>query len=527
MSDPAIERAIISVSNKQGIIEFSQALVASGVELLSTGGTKRHLQDAGIAVRDISAYTGFPEMMDGRLKTLHPKVHGGILARHNRPDDMEALTQYEMLVIPLVIVNLYPFEDTVADGEATVELAIENIDIGGPTMIRGAAKNHEYTTIVTDPTQYAEVLGQVQRAGSTTLEFRQRLAAAAFARTARYDRAIAEYFSSTFMDTKIKSVLPDRLDLSLECKAVLRYGENPHQEARLYRHPNLVGPCLVDAVQINGKELSYNNLLDLDRALAIVRMLPASAAVVVKHHNPCGASSAASLVTAARNAFAGDPQSAFGSALGFNQTVDEPTAEFLAEPDNFIEAIVAPSFSPAAVKILTTRPKWKNNVRLMEVGCLDHQHYNRMEYRHIEGGLLVQEIDSDQDNYNEWSVVTDCKPSESQLQDLRFAWMVVRHVKSNAIVLSKNETLLGTGAGQMSRIDAVDLALHKAAKRANGCVLASDAFFPFADSIDSAATNGVTAIVQPGGSRRDNEVIAACNRHQLPMIFTARRHFKH
>jgi len=526
MSDPVIERALISVSNKQGLVEFAQALVDSEIELFSTGGTKRHLLNAGIAVRDIAEYTGFPEMMDGRLKTLHPKVHGGILCRHDRPDDMAAIENCSILTFPLVVVNLYPFEDTIAREDAAFEMAIENIDIGGPTMIRAAAKNHAHTTIVITPSQYVEVLGQIKAAGYTTLQLRQQLASAAFALTARYDCAIADYFSRTISKTEEKPFPASRLDLSLDLKTELRYGENPHQKAGLYCCSDLERPSLVRAKQINGKELSYNNYLDLDSALTIVRALPAPAAVVIKHNNPCGAASAASLTTATQNAFEGDPVSAFGSVLGFNQEVDRATAEFLVEPDKFVEAIVAPSFSTEAVDILTTRPKWKNNVRLMEVGPLA-QNGVRSELRHIAGGLLVQETDFQPDSYDEWSVKTDSQPNDNQSADMRFAWRVVRQVKSNAIVLVKDNTLLGVGAGQMSRVDAVDLALRKADDRAHGCVLASDAFFPFADSIETAAASGITAIVQPGGSRRDDEVIAACNRHQLPMIFTGRRHFKH
>ncbi len=526
MSDPVIERALISVSNKQGVVEFARALVDSDIELFSTGGTKQHLLDADITVRDIAEYTGFPEMMDGRLKTLHPKVHGGILCRHDRPDDMAAIENCDILTFPLVVVNLYPFEDTIAREDATFEMAIENIDIGGPTMIRAAAKNHAHTTIVTTPSQYDEVLEQIKTAGATTLELRQQLALAAFALTARYDCAIADYFSRTLSKTEENPFLTKRLGLSLDLKTELRYGENPHQKAGLYCCSDSERLSLVRAKQINGKELSYNNYLDLDSALAIARTLPVPAAVVIKHNNPCGAASAASLATATQNAFEGDPVSAFGSVLGFNQEVDRTTAEFLVEPDKFVEAIVAPSFSPEAVDILTTRPKWKNNVRLMEVGPLA-QNGVRSELRHISGGLLVQETDFQPDSYDEWSVKTDSQPNDNQLADMRFAWRVVRQVKSNAIVLVKDNTLLGVGAGQMSRVDAVDLALRKADDRAHGCVLASDAFFPFADSIETAATSGITAIVQPGGSRRDDEVIAACNRHQLPMIFTGRRHFKH
>lgn len=526
MSDPAIERALISVSDKRGIAEFAQALADLGVELLSTGGTRQHLEEAGVPVRDLTDYTEFPEMMDGRLKTLHPRVHGGILCRQDQAGDMAALAKHQMLLIPLVIVNLYPFEETISQQDASFELATENIDIGGPTMIRAAAKNHTFTTVVTDPSQYPDVLEQIQATRSTTLALRQQLATAAFARTSSYDRAITNYFSNTFRASDNDPILPATLDLSLAQQAILRYGENPHQQAGLYRSPGTAGASLLTARKINGKELSYNNLLDLDSALQLVRMLPAAAAVVIKHHNPCGASSQPSLDAATQCAFEGDPQSAFGSVLGFNQELDKATAEILVEPDKFIEAIIAPAFSSSALDILTTRPKWKHNVRLLEVGPLNKQTVHR-EARHIAGGLLVQETDTLPDDYEQWNVITDCKPTENQLIDLRFSWIIVRHVKSNAIVLGKNRTLYGAGAGQMSRVDAVEIAIRKAHDRATGCVLASDAFFPFADSIKTAAASGVTAIIQPGGSRRDEEVITACNHHQLPMIFTGRRHFKH
>ena len=371
------------------------------------------------------------------------------------------------------------------------------------------------------------MLEQISAEGSTTLNLRRRLAAAAFSRTARYDQAIAAYFERTAGGSNADGKFANTLNLSLNCHATLRYGENPHQQAALYRFPDSGnGANLVDARQLNGKELSYNNLLDLDSALAIARMLPAAGAVVLKHNNPCGAASADTLVEAARRAFEGDPVSAFGSVLGFNREVDIATAELLSEPGKFVEAIVAPAFSAEAVEILTTRPKWKANVRLMEVGSLDRPPAS-VQYRNIEGGLLVQDSDAAADVYDNWKVVTDCQPADGQVTDLRFAWTIVRHVKSNAIVLCKDRALLGAGAGQMSRVDSVEIAIRKADQRAAGCVLASDAFFPFADSIEAAVAAGITTIIQPGGSRRDDEVIAACNQHNVPMIFTGRRHFKH
>jgi len=525
MTSPRIERALLSVSDKDGLTEFAQGLVAAGVDLFSTGGTRRHLMEAGLEVRDVSDYTGFPEMMEGRLKTLHPKVHGGILCRHDRPDDMAALAEHEILTFPLVVVNLYPFEATVARADVTFDAAVENIDIGGPSMVRAAAKNHAFTTVATSPSQYAAILEQIAEKGCTTLELRRELMEAAFAQTAQYDRAIAEYFSRLSAGDG-DGPFPNTLSVALDRRAVLRYGENPHQQAALYAMPNASGANLLSAEQLGGKELSYNNLLDLDSALAIARSLPDAGAVVIKHTNPCGAASADTLLDATRAAFEGDPVSAFGSVLGFNQMVDAETAECLAEPGKFVEAIVAPGFSDDALDILRTKPKWKSNVRLLDVGEVMGA-AGAMQSRHIEGGLLLQESDSEADLYDEWKVVTEAQPTEQQLAELRFAWTMVRHVKSNAIVLCKDRALRGAGAGQMSRVDSVEIAINKAGEHAAGSVLASDAFFPFADSIERAHQAGIKAIIEPGGSRRDEEVIAACNQHGIPMVFTSRRHFKH
>ena len=517
-----IRRALISVSNKLGLLPLARGLSTAGVELFSTGGTRQYLTAEGLTVRDVAAYTSFPEMLDGRVKTLHPKVHAGILARRDRPDDMAALDEHGIVTFDLVVVNLYPFEATVARKDVTWEEAIEQIDIGGPSLIRAAAKNHAFVAVATDPAQYAAILDEVTSSGGTSAALRRELAGSAYARTAAYDRAIAEYFARTSGEQKD---LPETLSLTVERKCSLRYGENPHQHAALYGQ-RTAGANLVSAQQLAGKELSYNNLLDLDSALAIVRSLPGNAAVVIKHNNPCGAAEASSTAGAALAALDGDPVSAFGCVMGFNRTVDAATADVLCDPSRFIEAIVAPDFEDAAVEILTTRPKWKASVRLLRVGALDEP-APAIQLRQIAGGLLVQDADDLPDPESEWKVVTKREPSDDQLADLRFAWAMVRHVKSNAIVLAENRTLWGVGAGQMSRVDSVELAIKKAAGRTKQPVLASDAFFPFADSIEQAAAAGVAAIVQPGGSRRDDEVIEACNRHKLPMIFTGRRHFKH
>ena len=522
MESPIVKRALLSVSDKTGLLDFARGLVAAGVELVSTGGTRRHLEEAGVPVTDVSQYTGFPEMMEGRLKTLHPKVHGGILCRRDRADDMASAAQHGILPFELVVVNLYPFAATVAKPDVTWDHAIENIDIGGPTMVRAASKNHDFVAIATDPGQYAEVLAQIQSHGCTTLELRRRLAGEAFAHTAEYDRAIADFFAGQ----RAEGGFPGTYGVALRRQSLLRYGENPHQLAAVYAASGASGPSLVAGKQLHGKELSYNNLLDLDAAMGIVRGFCDPAAVVIKHNNPCGAAEAATLSQALASAMAGDPLSAFGSVLGLNRPVDAATAEVLAAPGLFVEAIVAPEFSPEAFTILTTKPKWKANVRLVAVGPLGPAPRGLVP-RFISGGALLQEADVLPDPEADWKVVTRTQPAAAQLADLRFAWEMVRHVKSNAIVICKDRMLLGAGAGQMSRVDSTEIAVSKAGQRAQGAVLGSDAFFPFPDSIDRAAAAGVTALIQPGGSKNDNDVIAACDRLGLAMIFTGRRHFKH
>jgi len=523
-TSPTIQRALLSVSDKSGLLDFARALVAAKVELYSTGGTRRHLEEAGIAVRDVADYTGFPEMMDGRVKTLHPKVHGGILCRHDNPADMASLAEHGINSFELVVVNLYPFEQTVAREGVSLEEAIEQIDIGGPSMVRSAAKNHAFVTLATEPEQYSRIVEQLSADGCTTLELRRELAGAAFSRTAAYDAAISAYFArqAPADDTGYAP----RVSLPLERRATLRYGENPHQSAAVYAAPNASPTSLVNAEQLNGKELSYNNLLDLDAALAVARSLPQPGVAVLKHNNPCGAATGATIGEAVEKAWAGDPVSAFGSVLGVNVPVDGPMAEFLAEPGRFVEAIVAPEFTPEALEVLTTKPKWKANVRLLRVGEVATGSAEP-QYRQIDGGMLCQAADDLADETNDWKVVTETQPSDQLQADLAFAWAACRHVKSNAIVLAHGGALVGVGAGQMSRVDSVEISIRKAGERAKGSVLASDAFFPFDDSIHQAAEAGIAAIIQPGGSRRDEEVIAACNQHGLPMIFTGMRHFRH
>jgi phosphoribosylaminoimidazolecarboxamide formyltransferase/IMP cyclohydrolase len=529
MQAPQIQRALISVSDKTGLVAFAQGLVAAGVEIYSTGGTATHLRQANLPVRDVSEYTQFPEMMHGRLKTLHPKIFGGILARQHLQEDQQALQDHGILTFGLVVVNLYPFAETIARAGVTMAEAIEQIDIGGPSLVRAAAKNHAFITIATNASQYDEILSAVQSQGGTDLKLRQRLAGAAFAHTASYDQTIATYFAHQLesdSESSGQGPFPAVIQMSLERHSELRYGENPHQRAALYRWTPRHGQSLIDAEQLNGKELSYNNWLDLDSAWSIALSLPNAAASVIKHNNPCGAASANLLAEAAQKALDGDPVSAFGSIIGFNQTVDVATAEVLCAPGLFVEAIVAPRFDQAAIEMLTTRPKWRQNVRLMQVGE-EFTASSFMTYRQIGGGMLLQDDDLQADPVSEWKVVTRAQPDSRTWNELQFGWAIVRHVKSNAIVVTRDQSLCGAGAGQMSRVDSVEIALQKAGLRASGAVLASDAFFPFPDSIERAAQAGIAAIIQPGGSKRDDEVIAACNERGIPMVFTGRRHFKH
>ncbi|MCA9026731.1 MAG: bifunctional phosphoribosylaminoimidazolecarboxamide formyltransferase/IMP cyclohydrolase [Planctomycetaceae bacterium] len=522
-------RALVSVNDKTGLVPFVTGLVELGFQILSTGGTSRTLKEAGLPVTEVSEYTQFPEIMAGRVKTLHPRIHGAILGRPDRPEDAGAMSEHGIIPFELVVCNLYPFEQTIAREGVTVPEAIEQIDIGGPSMIRSAAKNHAYIGVVTSASQYEHVLTTL-RSGELTLEDRRELAGAAFEMTARYDQAIANYFVGlkTIEDSEqTSSAFPEQLTLSFERKSVLRYGENPHQGAAFYVESS-PGPATVAAAeQRHGKELSYNNLLDLDAALAIVREFSEPAAVVIKHNNPCGCAIGDTLDAAFVKAYEGDPISAFGSIISFNRSVDTATAEQLCEPGRFIEAIIAPGFDETAFEMLTTRPKWKNNVRLMSCPGMMSPGGALIDFRRVAGGLLVQDRDDQPDPTDEWQVVTERKPTEAERIDLAFAWKVCKHVKSNAILLAKEGAVLGVGAGQMSRLDSSFIAAHKAGERSQGAVVASDAFFPFRDGVDEAAKAGVRAVIQPGGSRQDEEVIAACNEHGMAMIFTGRRHFKH
>jgi phosphoribosylaminoimidazolecarboxamide formyltransferase/IMP cyclohydrolase len=519
-----IRRALLSVSDKTGLVEFAKVLANFGAELISTGGTRQSLANAGLKVLEISEVTGFPEMLDGRVKTLHPRVHGGILAIRDNPVHQATMQEHKIVPIDMVVCNLYPFEATLAKAASSHEEIIENIDIGGPSMVRSASKNYHDVAIVTEPAQYAELIQLLQtNGGAIDLPTRERLAAAAFARTAAYDQAIANYFAGRQGAER----WPARLSLSFQRKQTLRYGENPHQSAAFYAEPHVQHACVAAAEVLHGKELSYNNLLDLDSALNLVREFSEPTVVVIKHNNPCGAASAANLVDAYTRACEGDPVSAFGGILGLNREIDEATAMAITEPTRFFECVIAPAYSDAAFKILTTRPKWKASVRLLCTGPLTKQPSQTLDFRRVDGGLLAQTRDAHADDFAAVKVVTKRAPTPAELADLHFTWIVAKHVKSNAIVLGKDHMIVGVGAGQMSRIDSTHMAARKAADRAPGSVLASDAFFPFRDNVDEAARAGVTAIVQPGGSVRDQESIDACNEHGLAMLFTGVRHFRH
>jgi phosphoribosylaminoimidazolecarboxamide formyltransferase/IMP cyclohydrolase len=526
-----IRRALLSVSDKRGLIELARTLSAAGVVLLGSGGTRTALAAAGLEVIEIAEYTGQPEILGGRVKTLHPRIHGGILARRNLPEDLQALAAQRIETIDVVVVNLYPFEQTVARPDTTFEEAVENIDIGGPSLIRGAAKNHEHVAVLTDPEQYATFLHEFRSSGGTTRATRTRLALEAFVRTGRYDWAIGEYFARhKDRGTNAEIAFPDKLRMSFPLRQALRYGENPHQRAAFYVDPEVQGRNLATAMVLHGKELSYNNLLDLDSALRLIRMFAEPAACILKHNNPCGAAIAADLAVAFERAYEGDPVSAFGGIVGVNRPVDRPTAERMAIPGRFLEAILAPGFDPEALEWLTTRPSWKNSVRLIDLGGPigpDEPAPSGLDLRRIEGGLLAQDWDRVEPDPTSGKVATSRAPTEAELRDLGFAWCVCAMVKSNAIVVARDGQLLGVGAGQMSRLDSVRIAVGKAGEKSRGAVLASDAFFPFRDGPDAAAEAGITAIVQPGGSKRDDETVAACNEHGMAMILTGRRHFRH
>jgi phosphoribosylaminoimidazolecarboxamide formyltransferase/IMP cyclohydrolase len=536
-----IRRVLVSVFDKTGLERLAAALKQAGVEVVSTGGTARALAAHGLDVIDISAVTGFPEVLDGRVKTLHPHVFAGILARADRPDDQAVLAEHGIGRFDAVIVNLYAFEAAVARADCLPHEAIELIDIGGPSLVRAAAKNHAFTAIVTGPDQYDDLITALVGAG-TTLAGRKLLAARAFERTAAYDAAIARWMArhAGLVATSSgcapaapatacvdEAPLPARMSLDLEQRLPLRYGENPHQSAALFApvgtHLGLAG-----LRQLAGKELSYNNLLDLDAATRLAGLLQDPAAVVIKHTNPCGAASAATVAEAVATAMAADPTSAFGSIVAVNRTFDLACAEVLAAPGLFVEVVAAPAFEPAAVELLTSKPTWKASVRLVEMPAGDPWEPTAgLELRSVAGAFLAQRPDEICDDPATWRVVTKRASPADLTPALDFAFTIVRRLTSNAIAVCRGTSLVGAGTGQTSRVDAVRLALEKAGERARGGVLASDAFFPFPDSIELIAEAGIAAIVQPGGSKRDPEVIAAADAAGIPMVFTSRRHFRH
>ncbi len=528
-----IRRALLSVSDKTGILEFAQALHAQGVELLSTGGTARLLADNGVPVIEVSDYTGHPEIMDGRVKTLHPKVHGGILAR--RGTDEAVMDANQIQAIDLVVVNLYPFANTVAKEGCTLEDAIENIDIGGPTMVRAAAKNHKDVTIVVNAKDYSKVLAEMaDNQGSTTHNTRFDLAIAAFEHTAAYDGMIANYFGtmvpmhkvddSQGTDTTNDSKFPRTFNTQLVKKQDLRYGENSHQQAAFYVDHNLGEASIATAVQLQGKALSYNNIADTDAALECVKEFSEPACVIVKHANPCGVALGANLLEAYDRAFKTDPTSAFGGIIAFNGELDKATAQAIVERQ-FVEVIIAPSISLDAREVVAA----KANVRLLECG-LWQQEESSLDYKRVKGGMLIQDRDQGMVGLNDLNVVTKRKPTESELKDLMFCWKVAKFVKSNAIVYAKDGMTIGVGAGQMSRVYSAKIAGIKAEDEGlvvENSVMASDAFFPFRDGIDAAAAAGISCIIQPGGSIRDQEIIEAADEHGMAMVFTGMRHFRH
>lgn len=513
-----VKRALLSVSDKTGLVEFAQALVELGVELVSTGGTHRLLTEHGIPVRPVDAVTGFPEILDGRVKTLHPHVHGGILARRDREEHMRSLTTHEIEAIDLVVCNLYPFAATIARPDVTLEEAIENIDIGGPSMVRSAAKNHASVTVVTDPKRYPEIIECLRQQGEVPLKLRQELALAAFRHTAHYDAMIADYLGQQYAPDE---PLPETITLTFERQQLLRYGENPHQAAAFYREPQVVGSSLAQAQQLQGKELSFCNLNDADAALSLVQEFSQPAAVAVKHANPCGVACARDILSAYQLAHDADPVSIFGGIVALNRPVEADLASKLAEI--FLDIIIAPEFTPEAQSIL----RQKKNLRLLAVGPLGNDRAAGLDYKRIAGGLLVQTPDTLLPTEEPWQTVTDKTVTTQQMADLRFAWQVVKYVKSNAIVVAKDGVTLGIGMGQVNRIDAAKQALARAGKAAKGAVLASDGLFPFPDVVEAAAAAGIAAIVQPGGSIRDKESIATANQHNLGMVFTGYRHFRH
>lgn len=513
-----MKRALISVSDKTGIVEFATGLLAAGWEIISTGGTQTALKNAGVKTIGIEEVTHFPEMMDGRVKTLHPLIHGGLLSRRDNSEHVKAMKEHDIQPIDLVVVNLYPFKETILKADVQTKDAIENIDIGGPSMLRSAAKNHEFVTVVVDPSDYAAVLAEIKENNQTTFATRQKLAAKVFRHTAAYDALIAG-----FMTDLVKEKEPEKLTLTYELKQDLRYGENSHQEASFYSDALPVSHSIAKAQQLHGKALSYNNIKDADAAIRIAREFTKPTVVALKHMNPCGIGTAETILKAYDFAYEADPVSIFGGIIVLNREVDLPTAEKMHQL--FLEIIIAPSFSAEALALLSG----KKNIRLMTLDFRDAKDAALPEKVSVLGGLLVQEQDVIEENPREWKVVTKRQPSEAELEALSFAWKAVKHVKSNAIVLANQHQTVGIGAGQMNRVGSVKIAIEQAetAGKMDGAVLASDAYFPMGDSVEFAAQHGIKAIVQPGGSIRDQESIDMADKYGIAMVFTDIRHFRH
>ena len=519
---PSITRALISVSDKTGVVEFARDLAEAGVEILSTGGTAQLLRDSGIAVMGVGDYTGFPEMMGGRVKTLHPKIHGGILGRRGTDDDV--MERHGIGRIDLVAVNLYPFQETVADPDCSLEDAIENIDIGGPTMIRAAAKNYRDVAVLVDPHDYGQIIQEIRsNKGEVSADTCFRLALKTFEHTARYDGAIANYLG-TIDEAGGRREFPATINLQFRRAQDMRYGENPHQKAAFFVEQDIRESSVATAHQLQGKALSYNNIADTDAAIECIKQFDeAPACVIVKHANPCGVAFGATLREAYERAFKTDPESAFGGIIAFNGELDGETAEAIVERQ-FVEVVVAPLVSAEAIEAVQA----KKNVRLLACGEWAAEDVHRLDFKRVNGGLLVQ--DADLQLLSETRVVSDRAPSEAEMRDLLFGWRVAKFVKSNAIVYAKDGMTIGVGAGQMSRVNSARIAGIKAEHAGlavQGSVMASDAFFPFRDGIDNAAAAGIAAVIQPGGSMRDEEVIAAANEHRMAMVFTGMRHFRH
>ncbi|MBU0732143.1 bifunctional phosphoribosylaminoimidazolecarboxamide formyltransferase/IMP cyclohydrolase [Patescibacteria group bacterium] len=509
-----IKRALISVSNKEGVVEFAKELDKMDIEIVSTGGTYKLLEENGVKVREMADFTGFPEMMDGRVKTMHPKVAGGLLAVRDNKEHMKSAKENDIEMIDLVVVNLYPFEETIRKKTVKMEEAIENIDIGGPTMLRAAAKNWKYVAAVTDPKDYDLVLKKLQEKDQTVCEeTRYYLAQKVFAHTAYYDSLIADYLNK---DNDLKQ------EMSFGYKKMydLRYGENPHQKSAFYREPIIQEPSIATGKVLQGKQLSYNNIMDADAALDIVKEFKDPAAVVIKHANPAGVSQQDDITEAFEKAYAADSLSAFGGVIALNRDCTKEIAEELAKV--FVEIVIAPSFDNDAHDVLAK----KKNLRLIEVGPISKEPH-LWDMRKVVGGMLIQDLDRLIVTEKDLEVATKIKPKKEDIQEMLFAWKVIKHIKSNGILFTRDMTTVGVGAGQMSRVDSTKVALMKAEGNVEGCILASDAFFPFRDSIDEIADKKIRAIIQPGGSKRDAEVIAACNEHKIPMVFTGSRAFKH